>query len=86
MENVDQLNNSISQAFDALLTSLTNEQLDSNTIERQFNELSEQITDVEEVSYPHFVEHRHRYHKIHLAYYEKIKDEKKPTKRRAVIT
>src|SRR5690349_13215585 len=77
MENIDQLNLSISQAFDALLTSLANEQLDSNTIEHQFSELSQQITDVEEVSYPHFVEHRYRYHFIHLTYYEKMKNEEK---------
>lgn len=80
MENLDHLNSSISKAFNTLLTDLADEKFDFSAIERQFNDLSGQITDVEEVSYPHFVEHRHRYHTIHLAYYQKLKDQKENTK------
>jgi hypothetical protein len=77
MEDLDDLNSNILQAFNTLLTNLTNEKFDSSAIERQFRNLSNQITDVEGVSYPHYVEHRHRYHTVHLAYYQKLKDQKK---------
>jgi hypothetical protein len=77
MVNIDELNSAISQAFNALLINLTNEKLDPSTIERQFRDLSSQISDVEVVSYPHYVEHRHRYHTIHLAYYQKLRDREK---------
>src|ERR1700722_14597490 len=77
MANLKQLNINISKAFDALLTNLTNEQVNSNSIESQFKDLFDDITDLEGISYPHFVEHLHRYHMIRVAYYEKIKDGKK---------
>ena len=77
MPSSDQLNRSISQGFDGLLTNLTKEQYDPKPIENQFLELFQQITDVEEISYPHFVEYRRRYHLIHVAFYKSIQDDDK---------
>ena len=77
MTTLDELNNCIAQAFDALLTNLAKGQSDSRAIENQFHGLFQQITDVEEISYPHFVKHRHLYHMIRVKYYQKIKDQDK---------
>ncbi|CAF1508994.1 unnamed protein product [Didymodactylos carnosus] len=85
MENISDLNDSISKAFDVVITSLTEETLDSSAIERQFNELSEQITDFEGVSYPHFIEHRYRFHLLRLGYYEKMKNEEKRKKEEKLL-
>lgn len=77
MTNLDKLNRSISQTFDVLLTNLTNRQYDPNAMENQFLELFQEISDVEDISYPHFVDYRRRYHLIHVAFYKSIKDENK---------
>lgn len=77
MTTLDELNRKISQAFEDLLTNLTEEKSNSKALENQFRELFQEISDVEDVSYPHFVEYRHRYHTIHVAYYKKINDKDK---------
>ncbi|CAF3890365.1 unnamed protein product [Rotaria sordida] len=80
MANIKDLNLNIHQAFDTLLTLLANQQLDTTKIENQFAQIFEKITDLEDISYSHYVNHRFRYHKIHLAYFQKIKDNKKEIK------
>jgi len=86
MTDLTQLNTDIDDLFDDILTILTDDQLNSKTIESKFAELFQQISDLEDISYPHYVQHRYRYHKIRVAYYEKIKDETKKDKEERLLS
>jgi len=86
MTDLTELNADIDELFDDILTILTDDQLNSKTIESKFAELFQQISDLEDISYPHYVQHRYRYHKIRVAYYEKIKDETKKDKEERLLS
>ncbi|CAF1650590.1 unnamed protein product [Rotaria magnacalcarata] len=85
MDNADDLNLSIQQGFEFLLTLLANGEAEKTLIESQFSQIYEMIGDLENISYSYYVNHRYRYHKLHAAYFQKIRDDKKEKREEGLL-
>ncbi|CAF3570091.1 unnamed protein product [Rotaria socialis] len=85
MDNADDLNLSIQQGFETLLTLLVKGEAEKTLIETQFTQIYERIGDLENISFPYYVNHRYRYHKLRTAYFQKIRDDKKEKKEEGLL-